>query len=38
MNLTNEVSIVGGGLSGLVAAIDLLNRNFGDISTLLNPE
>jgi flavin-dependent dehydrogenase len=28
MNLPNEVSIVGGGLAGLVAAIDLLNRNF----------
>ena len=28
MNATNEVSIIGGGLAGLTAAIDLLNRNF----------
>jgi len=28
MNLTNEVSIIGGGLAGLTTAIDLLNRNF----------
>lgn len=28
MNVTNEVSIIGGGLAGLTAAIDLLNRNF----------
>ena len=28
MNSTNEISIIGGGLAGLTAAIDLLNRNF----------
>ena len=28
MNATNEISIIGGGLAGLTAAIDLLNRNF----------
>ncbi|CAM3936983.1 NAD(P)/FAD-dependent oxidoreductase [Flavobacterium cucumis] len=28
MNTTNEISIIGGGLAGLTAAIDLLNRNF----------
>ncbi|MFD2907807.1 NAD(P)/FAD-dependent oxidoreductase [Flavobacterium ardleyense] len=28
MNASNEVSIIGGGLAGLTAAIDLLNRNF----------
>ena len=28
MNLTYDVSIIGGGLAGLTAAIDLLNRNF----------
>jgi flavin-dependent dehydrogenase len=28
MILTNEVSIIGGGLAGLTAAIDLLNRNY----------
>ena len=28
MNAINEVSIIGGGLAGLTAAIDFLNRNF----------
>uniref|UniRef100_UPI00404AD0DA NAD(P)/FAD-dependent oxidoreductase n=1 Tax=Flavobacterium sp. TaxID=239 RepID=UPI00404AD0DA len=28
MNNTNEICIIGGGLAGLTAAIDLLNRNF----------
>ena len=28
MNSTNEISIIGSGLAGLTAAIDLLNRNF----------
>ena len=28
MNTKNEISIIGGGLAGLTAAIDLLNRNF----------
>jgi len=28
MKLNNKISIIGGGLAGLTAAIDLLNRNF----------